>query len=163
VFALTGVYMLLRVAQALMMSLVDEQMRAPRLLLDILRIILSLVWGSVVVSRIWNVNLGSRARSHGRRLHRARFALQQFLGNLLYGLGLLSAHKFSIGDWIIVDGNAAEVVEMDWRTVTLVTGAGDQVVVPNSTLAKGNLYHRCAREKERIGHRAIDPWGGHSP
>jgi small-conductance mechanosensitive channel len=139
VFALTGCYMLLRVAQALMMSLVDEQMQAPRLLLDILRIILSLVLGSVVVSRIWNVNLGSLLAAMGVGSIALAFALQQFLGNLLYGLGLLSAHKFSIGDWIIVDGKAAEVVEMDWRAVTLVTGAGDQVVVPNSTLAKGNL------------------------
>jgi hypothetical protein len=42
-FALTGLYLLLRVAQASVMSLVDEQMRAPKLLLDILRVGLSLV------------------------------------------------------------------------------------------------------------------------
>jgi CRP-like cAMP-binding protein len=75
------------------------------------------------------------------------FALQEFLGNLLSGLGLLSAHKFSIGDWIMLDGKAAEVVEMDWRTVTLVS-AGNRVVVANSTLAKGNLTIAArAREK----------------
>jgi CRP-like cAMP-binding protein len=67
------------------------------------------------------------------------FALQEFLGNLLSGLGLLSAHKFAIGDWIIVDGAPAQVVEMDWRTVTLVKDNGNRLVVANSTLAKGNL------------------------
>jgi small-conductance mechanosensitive channel len=133
-FALTGLYLLLRVAQASLMSLVDEQMRAPKLLLDILRIGLSLVWGSVVVSRIWNVNLGSLLAAMGVGSIALAFALQEFLGNLLSGLGLLSAHKFSIGDWIMVDGKAAEVVEMDWRTVTLVTAAGNRVVVANSTL-----------------------------
>ena len=52
-FALTGLYLLLRVAQAALMGLmVEEQMRAPKLLLDILRIALSLVCGSVVVSSI---------------------------------------------------------------------------------------------------------------
>jgi len=139
VFALTGLYMVLRVAQVSLMSLVDEQMRAPKLLLDILRIGLSLVWGSVVVSRIWNVNLGSLLAAMGVGSIALAFALQQFLGNLLSGLGLLSARKFSIGDWIVLDGKAAEVVEMDWRAVTLVTTAGDRVVVANSTLAKGNL------------------------
>jgi small-conductance mechanosensitive channel/CRP-like cAMP-binding protein len=139
VFALTGLYMLLRVAQASVMSLVDEQMRAPKLLLDILRIGLSLVWGSVVVSRIWNVNLGSLLAAMGVGSIALAFALQQFLGNLLSGLGLLSAHKFNIGDWIMVGGKAAEVVEMDWRTVTLATAAGERVVVAHSTLAKGNL------------------------
>jgi CRP-like cAMP-binding protein len=67
------------------------------------------------------------------------FALQQFLSNLLSGMGLLSAHKFSIGDWIIVEGKAAKVIEMDWHTVTLVTASGERVVVANSTLAKSNL------------------------
>jgi small-conductance mechanosensitive channel len=114
-------------------------MRAPKLLLDILRIGLSLVWGSVVVSRIWNVNLGSLLAAMGVGSIALAFALQQFLGNLLSGLGLLSAHKFNIGDWIMVDGNAAEVVEMNWRTVTLATAAGERVVVAHSTLAKGNL------------------------
>jgi small-conductance mechanosensitive channel len=139
VFALYGLYMLLRVAQALVMSLVDEQTRAPKLLLDILRIGLSLVWGAVVVSRIWNVNLGSLLAAMGVGSIALAFALQQFLGNLLSGLGLLSARKFSIGDWIVVDGKPAEVVEMDWRAVTLVTTSGDRVVVANSTLAKGSL------------------------
>jgi small-conductance mechanosensitive channel/CRP-like cAMP-binding protein len=139
VFALSGLHMLLRVAQTSVMSLVDGQMRAPKLLLDILRIGLLLVWGSVVVSRIWNVNLASLLAAMGVGSIALAFALQQFLGNLLSGLGLLSARKFSIGDWIVVDGKPAEVVEMDWRAVTLVTTAGDRIVVANSTLAKGNL------------------------
>jgi small-conductance mechanosensitive channel/CRP-like cAMP-binding protein len=147
-FALTGLYLLLRVAQASLMSVVDEQMRAPKLLLDILRVGLSLVWGSVVVSRIWNVNLGSLLAAMGVGSIALAFALQEFLGNLLFGLALLSAHKFSIGDWIMVDGKAAEVLEMDWRTVTLVTAEGDRVVVANSTLAKSNLKIAArAREK----------------
>ncbi len=139
VFALTGLYLLLRVAQVTLMSLVDEKMRAPKLLIDVLRIGASLVWGSVVVSSIWKIDLGSLLAAMGVGSIALAFALQEFLGNLLSGLGLLSAHKFSVGDWIMVEGKAAEVVEMDWRTVTLVTAGGDRLVVANSTLAKGNL------------------------
>jgi small-conductance mechanosensitive channel len=140
VFALTGLYLLLRVAQAALMGLMgEEQMRAPKLLLDILRIALSLVCGSVVVSSIWNIDLGRLLAAMGVGSILLAFALQQFLGNLLSGLGLLSAHKFSIGDWIIVEGKVAKVVEMDWHTVTLLTAGGERVVVANSTLAKNNL------------------------
>ncbi len=138
-FALTGLYLLFRVAQAVLMSLVEEQMRAPKLLLDILRIGLSLIWGSVVVSNIWKINLASLLAAMGVGSIALAFALQEFLGNLLSGMALLSAHKFNIGDWIMVEGKPAEVVEMDWRTVTLVTANGDRVVVANSTLAKGSL------------------------
>jgi small-conductance mechanosensitive channel len=150
-FALTGLYLLLRVAQASVMSLVDEQIRAPKLLLDILRVGLSLVWGSVVVSRIWNVNLGSLLAAMGVGSIALAFALQEFLGNLLFGMALLSAHKFGIGDWIMLDGKAAEVLEMDWRTVSLVTADGERVVVANSSLAKGNLKIAArAREKASL-------------
>jgi small-conductance mechanosensitive channel/CRP-like cAMP-binding protein len=138
-FALTGLYLLLRVAQVALMSLVEDQMRVPKLLLDILRIGLSFIWGSVVVSSIWNINLANLLAAMGVGSIALAFALQEFLGNLLSGMALLSAHKFGIGDWIMVEGKPAEVVEMDWRTVTLVTANGDRVVVANSTLAKGNL------------------------
>ena len=138
-FALTGLYVLLRVAQAMLVTLVDDQARAPKLLFDIVRIGLSVIWGSVMVSSIWKVNLGSILAAMGVGSIALAFALQEFLGNLLSGMGLLSAHKFGIGDWIMIEGKAAEVIEMDWRTVTLITAGGDRVVVANSTLAKGNL------------------------
>jgi small-conductance mechanosensitive channel len=138
-FALTGLYLLLRIAQHMLMSLIEDQRRAPKLVLDVVRIGLSVIWGSVIVSNIWNVNLASILAAMGVGSIALAFALQEFLGNLLSGMALLSAHKFGIGDWIMVDGKAAKVVEMDWRTVTLVTAGGDRVVVANSTLAKGNL------------------------
>jgi len=151
-FALTGLYLLLRVAQAILMSLVADQTRAPKLLFDIVRIGLSVIWGSVMVSSIWNVNLGSLLAAMGVGSIALAFALQEFLGNLLSGMWLLSAHKFGIGDWIMVDGKAAKVVEMDWHTVTLVTAGGQKVVVANSTLAKGNLTIAArAKDKASVG------------
>src|SRR5260370_26273518 len=147
-FALTGLYLLLRIAQAVLMSLVEEPMGVPKLLLDVVLIGLSLIWGSVVVSNIWKINLASLLAAMGVGSIALAFALQEFLGNLLSGMALLSAHKFNIGDWIMVEGKPAEVVEMDWRTVTLVTANGDRVVVANSTLAKGSLTI-AAKAKER--------------
>ena len=58
-FALTGLYILLHVVQVVLMSVVQDQMRAPKLLFDIVRIGLSVICGSVMISNIWNVNLGS--------------------------------------------------------------------------------------------------------
>jgi small-conductance mechanosensitive channel len=151
-FALTGLYLLLHVAQAILLSLVADQARAPKLLFDIVRIGVSVIWGSVIVSSIWNVNLGSLLAAMGVGSIALAFALQEFLGNLLAGMWLLSAHKFGIGDWIMVDGKAAKVVEMDWHTVTLVTARGERVVVANSTLAKGNLTIAArAKDKASVG------------
>ena len=117
----------------------DNRTNAPKLLLDVLRIGLSLVWGAVMVSSIWDVDLGSLFAAMGVGSIVLGFALQEFLGNLLSGLGLLSSHKFGIGDWIVIDGVPARVLEMDWRTVTLTKEGKDRIVVANSTLAKSNL------------------------
>src|SRR6202040_773376 len=95
-----------------------------------------------------NINLASLLAAMGVGSLALAFALQEFLGNLLSGMALLSAHKFGVGDWIMVEGKPAEVMEMDWRTVTLVTADGHRVVVANSTLAKGNLTI-AARSSER--------------
>lgn len=137
-FALTGLYLLLRIAQAVLMTVVDDRQQAPKLILDILRIGLALIWGAVIISSIWHVDLGSLFAAMGVGSIVLGFALQEFLGNLLAGLGLLSAHKFGIGDWIVVNDGPARVMEMDWRTVTLAKG-NTRIVVANSTLAKGNL------------------------
>ncbi|MBV9672565.1 MAG: mechanosensitive ion channel [Verrucomicrobia bacterium] len=138
-FALTTLYLLLRVAQVILMSLVDDQIRPPKLLFDVVRIGLSVILGSVLVSNIWKVNLGSILAAMGVGSIALAFALQEFLGNLLSGMALLSDHKFGIGDWIIVEGKAAQVLEMDWRTVTLLMAGGNKIIVAHSMLAKGNL------------------------
>jgi len=138
-FALTGLYLLLGLVQGALVAVIDNRTNAPKLLLDALRIGLSLVWGALVVSAIWDVNLGSLFAAMGVGSIVLGFALQEFLGNLLSGLGLLSERKFGIGDWIVIDGAPARVVEMDWRTVTLTKEGNDRIVVANSTLAKGNL------------------------
>ena len=138
-FALTALHVLLRLGQSVLMTLIDDQARAPKLLLDIFRIGLSLIWAAVIVSNIWHVDLGSLFAAVGVGSIVLGFALQEFLGNLLAGLGLLSAHQFGIGDWIVLDGGPAKVVGMDWRTVTLIKADGNRIVVANSTLAKGNL------------------------
>src|SRR6516225_10056994 len=76
-FALTGLYLLLRIAQHMLMSLVDDQMRAPKLVLDVVRIGLSVIWGSVIVSNIWNVNLASILAAMGVGSIALAFALQE--------------------------------------------------------------------------------------
>jgi small-conductance mechanosensitive channel len=138
-FVLGALYLLLRICQAVLASVLDEQMRVPKLFLDILRIGLLLFCGAIAVSNIWHVDLGSLIAAMGVGSIVLGFALQEFLGNLLSGLSLLSAHKFGVGDWIVIDGKASQIVEMDWRTVTLTGGGGRRIVVANSSLAKGNL------------------------
>jgi small-conductance mechanosensitive channel/CRP-like cAMP-binding protein len=70
-------------------------------------------------------------------------ALQETLGNLLSGMVLQASVPFQPGDWIQVGAVEGKVVEMTWRAVTLITGGGNYVLIPNSSVAKEQIinYH----------------------
>jgi small-conductance mechanosensitive channel len=138
-FALIALYLLLKIIQAMLAWMIGDQQRVPKLLLDTVRTGVALLWGTVVVSRIWAIDFQSLIAAMGVGSIVLAFALQEFLGNLLSGLGLLSANKFKIGDWLMVDGRPQKVTAFDWRSATLIDSSGVESVVANSTLAKGNL------------------------
>ena len=138
VLGLAGISLVLNIAQAALIAVVGGT-NAPKLLFDVLRIGLSIALGGVFVSEIWGIDVTKIFAAMGVGSIILGFALQEFLGNLLAGMSLLSARKFVVGDWLIVGGRKAQVVAMDWRTVTLDDRNGLTVVVANSTLAKSDL------------------------
>ena len=70
-------------------------------------------------------------------------ALQETLGNFFSGMVLQASVPFQPGDWIQIGEMEGRVVEMTWRAVTLITGANNYVLIPNSTVAKEQIvnYH----------------------
>jgi small-conductance mechanosensitive channel len=148
-FAISALYVLLRVAQAVLIVIVDEERHAPKLLFDLVRIGLAIGFATFVVSAVWNVNLGSLLAALGVGSVVLGFALQDVAGNFVSGLGLLYQGKFSLGDWIVVEGKVAEVVELDWRSVTLLATSGERIIVANSSLARLNVTI-AARKGERL-------------
>jgi small-conductance mechanosensitive channel/CRP-like cAMP-binding protein len=67
------------------------------------------------------------------------FALQDTLGNLFSGLALQIEKPFRVGDWVTIGAQEGSVSEITWRATTLLTKAGNFVVVPNSVMAKDTI------------------------
>lgn len=81
-------------------------------------------------------------------------SLQDTLGNLFSGLAIQAQRPFDVGDWIRFDGqenHLGEIVEMNWRTVTLRTIDQNEVTVPNAMLGKAAIinYGRPIRPARR--------------
>ena len=70
-------------------------------------------------------------------------ALQETLGNFFSGLVMQASPPFVIGDWIVCGGHEGRVVDMTWRAVTLHTNDDNFILIPNATVAKGDVvnYH----------------------
>lgn len=113
--------------------------RAPKLFLDLVRLLMVFVGGALILSVIWQRNLGGLLAALGVGSIVLGLALQDTLGSLISGIGLLFERPFVVGDWIRVGDLQGEVVEINWRSVRLRTRSEDLLVVPNSILAKESI------------------------
>jgi small-conductance mechanosensitive channel/CRP-like cAMP-binding protein len=70
-------------------------------------------------------------------------ALQETLGNFFSGMVLQASVPFAAGDWISIGEGASavegRVVEMTWRAVTLLAPNNNNVLIPNSVVARTRI------------------------
>ncbi|NJM97664.1 MAG: mechanosensitive ion channel family protein [Phormidesmis sp. RL_2_1] len=112
------------------------QSEMPQLFRDLVRTVLIAVGSAIVLKAVFNVNLGGVLTALGVGGLVLGFALQDTLGNLFSGVALLFERPFEIGDWLELDGRQGKVVEVNWRSVHIVTRELELLVVPNSVLAQ---------------------------
>jgi small-conductance mechanosensitive channel/CRP-like cAMP-binding protein len=80
-------------------------------------------------------------------------ALQDTLGNIFAGFGLQAGRAYRVGDWLLLDGQHVEVVEINWRSTRLRNNDAVSLDIPNAQLAKAtivNLYYPTPLHGRRI-------------
>lgn len=138
------------------------QARVPKLLRDLVRFFLILVGTAVVLSIVWKLDLGNLITALGVSSIVIGLALQDTLGNLFSGIALLVGRPLRIGDWIKINDTVGKVNEINWRAVHLTTRDQEQLIVPNSVLAKEiftnfNQPTRLHVETVEVGFSYADP------
>ncbi len=71
----------------------------------------------------------------------AGLALQDTLGNLVSGLAIQVEKPFRLGHWIQLGEWEGAVSEITWRAVKVRTRDGNELIIPNSELAKSTLVN----------------------
>ena len=115
------------------------QHRVPRLLRDLVRVLLVAVAAALAYSFIWDKEIGGALAALGVTSIVVGLALQEPLGNLFSGLMLLMERPFEVGDVIEVGGVSGTVKEINWRSAHIEALGGMVQVVPNSTLNKETI------------------------
>ena len=136
--------------------------RYPKLLVDILRLILVLVGACFVIAGVWEKDLGGLLTAVGVSSIVLGLALQNTLDNVMAGIAVLFEQPFQVGDWVTVGSITGEVMEMNWRSVRVRTRGRDLVVVPNSVIGKETLINlsrptRAHAETHLLGFSYDDP------
>ncbi|MGD1866635.1 MAG: mechanosensitive ion channel domain-containing protein [Phormidesmis sp.] len=125
----------------------------PKLFRDLVRTLLIAVGIAIVLSAVFGVDLRGAFAALGVGGIVLGFALQDTLGNLFSGVALLFERPFDIGDWLEVDGQVGKVIEVNWRSVHIMTRNLEQLVVPNSALAQAvirNYNKPSPRHRESV-------------
>lgn len=129
------------------------QIKAPKLLLEVIRVIIVLVGSAIVLSNVWELELGKMLAAFGVGSLIIGLALKDTVSSLFAGFALLSSRQFREGDWLQVDNSTGRVVNVNWRTTTLLNRDGDIIILPNAELLDGkvvNFSHPFPRHRERI-------------
>lgn len=80
-------------------------------------------------------------------------ALQDLLGNVIAGIALELGKPFRAGDWLVVEGKHAEVIEVNWRSTRLRNNDDIYFDIPNKQIVGStivNLTHRNRRHGIRL-------------
>ena len=80
-------------------------------------------------------------------------AMQETLANIVSGIALQIGKPFRVGDWLILENQRAEVVEMNWRSTKLRTNDDVYLDIPNKAVVSHtitNLSYPTKTHSNRI-------------
>ena len=67
--------------------------------------------------------------------------MQDSVGNIISGLTLQIGKPFKYGDWLLLDGKYAEVIEINWRATRLRTMDDILIEIPHRQMAAQNIIN----------------------
>jgi len=138
------------------------QHKVPRLLRDVVRLVLVAIGLAIVYSFVWGREIGGAIATLGVTSIVVGLALQEPLGNLFSGLVLLMERPFEVGETVEVGSVSGTVKEVNWRSAHIESFGGAIQVVPNSKLNKETIVnfsrpHPMRMEVIEVGFSYQDP------
>lgn len=152
-----AIHAVLSLANALLFGEVKVgtwQANTPKLFRDLIRFFLIAVGTALVLSVVWKADLGGLIAALGVGSLVLGLALQDTLGNLFSGIALLFERPFSLGDWLEINGVKGKVIEINWRSVHLLTYDLEILVIPNGVL--GKEVFRNYRSPKKLRSEPVD-------
>ncbi len=117
----------------------EKKTKVPQLFLDIFRVVMVLFGAAVVLSMVWGADLGGLVTALGLGSFVLGLALQDTLGNLFSGIALVYEKPFSEGDYIEVEDQRGQVIEMNWRAIRMETREKELIVIPHLVIGQGTI------------------------
>jgi small-conductance mechanosensitive channel len=153
--AVAGIWWLLgaRILVAVMSFTLNynRQWREARLLPDLTAAAIYTAAVSVVLTSVLALPIGGLLATSGILAIVLGLALQNTLADVFAGIAFGIEAPFNVGDRISL-GEKIEgtVVQMNWRSVRILTDGDDLAIIPNSVVAKSDIVNRSFPTRVRL-------------
>lgn len=107
---------------------------ANSIFINIVRVIIWICGLSIMFSSCFGYDLTAAIAALGVGGLALSLGCQDTVANLIGGLQISLAHTVEPGNGVEVSGYRGMVQDVTWRYTTIVTAAGEQVIVPNSVI-----------------------------
>ncbi|MCK4504079.1 MAG: mechanosensitive ion channel family protein [Candidatus Aegiribacteria sp.] len=135
----------------------------PRLIIDMINFIVLAIVAVAILNGIFGVKLTAFLVTSTVLSAVIGLSLQDILGNLFAGLALQMERPYKVGEWIGVGEEEGRVVQMNWRTLTIQTRAGDHVIIPNATVSKNIVTNYSRPDRHHMCRIEVGMAYDHSP
>ena len=133
-----GAAALLRLAVTMLLALIRQRggPDVPRILRSLIDLTLYAIAAGSVLRARYQLDLSSLLATSAVLSVVLGFALQETLGNLFAGLTLHAEQPFGRGEWVSFGKYTGRIIDVGWRSTRMVTMQEEELVVPNSALAR---------------------------
>jgi small-conductance mechanosensitive channel/CRP-like cAMP-binding protein len=118
-----------------------KRIEAPRVLFDLTGVVVAVVLMLVVMQFIYGMQVPGLLAGSGVAALVLGLGMQDQLKNMFAGLALYFGKPFKTGDWLLIDGVHAKVIEISWRSTRLLSADDIQIEMDNGHLLNQPVYN----------------------
>ncbi len=118
-----------------------SQVKAPKFLSQLVGLVIVAVAVLIVMGAIYGQSIQTALFGSTVVVGIIGFAMQDLLGNIIAGIAIEIGKPFKPGDWLVVEGKHAEVIEVNWRSTRLRDNDAIYIDIPNKTIAGATIIN----------------------
>lgn len=127
----------------------DPGARDARLFSELIAAVIYIAAVLVVLNSVLNLPVNGLLATSGVIAIVLGLALQNTLADVFSGIAVGLEKPFHVGDRVSLTENEGVIVQINWRSIRIQTDSEDQVTIPNSIVAKGQIINRSVPTRRR--------------
>ena len=120
----------------------------PRFLREVIGLVIVIATALAVLQLDYDIQIPGLIAGSGIVALAIGLAAQDLLGNIIGGFTLHFGRPFQVNDWLLLDGQHVQVIEINWRSTRFRTNDNVQLDVPNAHIVKQTITNYYGHDRK---------------